>query len=119
MKRFTFTGESAADTIKTHALGTPGQTYWVDIKSLTIGTRGGDVAKDTSILIKDSAETRWAGWLRNGKEWSAEYNDLGMVKMTDAFTIVTAAAGANVIVTTSCVYSCYTKEEETQNQAGI
>ena len=119
MKRFTFTGESTADATATHALGTPGQTHWVDIKSLIISTRGADVAKDVKIEIKDAAEARWVGYLRSGKEWGNTYSDIGMIKMTDAFTIVITAIGAAGISVASCVYSCYTQEEETQNQAGI
>ena len=119
MKRFTFTGESTADATGTHALGKPGNTHWVDIKSLTIGTRGADVAKDVKIEIKDGAEARWVGYLRSAKEFGKEFSDIGMVKMTDAFTIVTSAAGAAAITLVSCVYSSYTQEEETQNQAGI
>ena len=119
MKRFTYTGESTADATGTHALGTVGQTYWVDIKSLTISTRGADVAKDVKIEIKDASEARWVGYLRSGKEFGKEFSDIGMVKMTDAFTIVTSAVGAAGIAVVSCVYSCYTQAEETLNQAGI
>jgi len=119
MKRMTYTGESAANTEKTHALGTPGNTEYVDIISLDVSTRGGDVAADASIQIKDGAEARWTAYLRSGKEYGKSFSNLGLMKMTDAFTILTDDAGANCIVVVSCVYNCLTKAEELKLRAII
>ena len=111
MKRFTFTGESAANLEKIHALGTPGTTEYVDIISLNISTRGGDVAADTSIQIKDGGIVKWKAYLRSAKEFGKNFPNIGMIKIPGAFTILTDDAGANVIVTVSCVYDCYTAIE--------
>jgi len=117
MKRMTFTGDSAANTEKTHALGTPGNTAFVDIKSLNVSTRGGDVAADASIQIKDGGTARWVAYLRDDKEFGKNFTNLGMIEMTDAFTILTDDAGSGVIVTVSCIYDCYNIAEE--NKLGI
>jgi len=116
MKRMTYTGESAANTAKSHALGTPGNTAWVDIKDLTISTRAGAVIQDTSIKIYDAAYLRWEAIIRDTVEWGKEFPDIGMIKMEGAMTIVTSNPGlaSGVIVVVSCVYNCYTADEETQ-----
>jgi len=119
MKRMTYTGESAANTDGEFALGTPGKTEYVDIISLDISTRGGDVAADAEIQIKDSAEVRWAAFLRSAKDYGKSFSNIGIIKMTDAFTIYTGQGGANCIVVVSCVYNCLTKAEELKLRATI
>ncbi len=105
MRRYSFTGESAVNTAKTHTLDTPSTTDWVDIKSLTITTRGGDIAADISIKIQDNGVDRWIAWLRSGKIYGAHFSDIDVIKLNSGvLQIVTAAGGADVVVVVSCVY---------------
>ena len=119
MKRMTFTAETSANGQITHSLGTPGDTAWVNIKSLIISTRAGLVGKDVSIKIYDGSSLRWEAILRDTKEWKKDFFEIGMIKMEGAFTIEISkpahnVTGTGVIVVASCVYNCYTADEETQ-----
>jgi len=116
MKRMTYTGESTANTAKTHALGTPGKTAWIDIKSLVVSTRAGNLGNDITIKIYDAAFLRWESVLRYAHDYGKDFSDIGMIKMDGAFTIVTSDPGVatGAIVVVSCVYNCYTSAEEAQ-----
>ena len=126
MKRFTFTGESSgAATGAWHTLGIPGDTDWVDIKSLTVGTRAGDLTADCSVKIIDASADqtgiiRWQGQLRNAKEYGKHFPNIGLIRIKNkGLRIHTDKGGAGVYIAVSCVYNCYTADEEVRNQAGI
>ena len=130
MKRFTFTGESSAAPAGTwHTLGIPGDTDWVDIKSLTVSTRAQDQVADIGITILDASALqtgiiRWKGVLRNAKEYGKHFPNIGLIRIKNKGLMIhtdrgAAKGGAGVYVVVSCVYNCYTADEEVRNQAGI
>ena len=108
MKRFTFTGESsAANTAHTHVLGISGDTEWVDIKSLTVSSRGGDISADVGVTIYDNNTERWTVWLRSAQIFGGHFPNIGIIPIkNNIMKIHTDAGGANVIVAVSCVYKC-------------
>ena len=108
MRRLTYTSESTANATKTHILNIPGKTKWVDVKSLTISTRGADVAADISITIQDDGAPRWKVWLRSAQIFGGHFPNIGVIPLSSGkMKIVTAAGGSGVIVTVSCVYKCF------------
>ena len=118
MKRFTFTAESSAADMGTwHTLGIPGDTTMVDIKSLTVSSRAGDVAADVGITLLDSAaaqsgSVRWKSGLRSAKEWGNYYPNIGMIKITNGgLQLHTDRGGTSVLMVVSCVYNCYNADE--------
>lgn len=113
MKRFTFTGEcSASNTANTHTLGVPGDTAWVDITSLTISSRGGDISADVKVTIYDNNTERWSVSLRSGQVFGGHFSNIGIIPIKNGvMKIHTDAGGASVYMVVSCVYKCLTSTE--------
>ena len=100
-----FTGESAANTAKTHSIsvGTVGS---VNFKSLTISTRGADQAADIKIAITDGGRERWIVWLRESQIHGAHFSEIGDIILANTpstLEITTGAAGTGCIIVISCV----------------
>lgn len=107
MRRFVFTGDSGANAEKTHTPQIPTNTEYINIESLTISSTGGDVASDVTIEIKDAGNTVWKAALRSGKEYGRHFTNIGAFPLNGTLTIVTAAGGASVVVTTSMIYQTF------------
>ena len=107
MRRFVFTGESTANTEKTHTPQVPTNSNVINIESLTVSTRGGDIAADVGIYIKDAGNTVWSAFLRSGQVFGAHFSNIGAFPINGAITVVTDDAGSNCIVVTSMVYQTF------------
>jgi len=105
-----FTGKSAANTAKTHTITKPVASTNVSrdilIHSLTVSTSGGDIAADCTIAVNDNGTSVWEVELRNAKIYGGHFDFSSCpIPIRDGnCTIVTDAAGANVIVTVSAIY---------------
>ena len=117
MRRLTYTAEcSAADGATTHTIPMPGDTRWVKIESLTVSTRGADIAADISITIQDvqpyKTIERWRVWLRNAQIFGGHFASIGTVHIENGIMrIHVDAGGAGVITDLSCVYKCLKDNE--------
>lgn len=110
MRRFVYTDESSANTSKTHTPQVPTNTEYINFESLTISTRGADVAADVGIAIKDGSNTVWKAWLRSGQVFGAHFANIGTIPFKGVMTIVTDQGGSSVVVVTSCVYQTFIED---------
>lgn len=95
---------SAANTEKTMTIAR-GNKKRIFIRTLTVTTRGGDVAADTNIIINDNGTKVWGAVLRSGKVFGGHFDfGKGLPIRNGACTIVVDDAGANVITETSAIY---------------
>ena len=131
MKRFTFTGSSSGSTNADekfkahgsgawHVLGIPGDTAWVDIRSLTVstsGARGAETPADCQIQIVDAAANqtgtiKWKSVLRASQDYSRHFSNIGMIKIVNkGLRIHITKPGARTGAVVSCVYNCYSANE--------
>jgi len=137
MKRFTYTGSSSGSTNANntlagytfkvhgagnwHTLGIPGDTAWVDIRSLTVSTSGSpdgaDTPVDCNINIVDAAAAntgtvRWHSVLRASQDYSRHFANIGMIRIvSNGLRIHISKPGPRAGSVVSCVYNCYTADE--------
>ena len=99
------TGDSAANTEKTHTVAKPGGKK-IYIYSLSVSTSGADISADAEILIKDNAVTVWKFMLRTAVSFGGfmTFSDCPIPIRDGNLTIVTGEGGAGVIVTVSITY---------------
>jgi hypothetical protein len=108
------TGDSAANTAKTHTITAPAvnsgtsKKKKVVIHSITVSTKGADIAADVGVLLTKANGETWNVELRSGKVFGGHFNfdhpiDCGHGDVT----ITTDAGGASVVVTTSVVYEVF------------
>ena len=98
-------GTSTTDAAVTVTITRPAfKRGWIMIKSITVTTKGADIAKDTDIVLNDNGVAVWAAVLRSGKVYGGHFQDLHIpIKNGDA-TVVVDAAGASVVAIASVVY---------------
>ena len=113
-----FTGESAADAAASHSISVPTGTTVADFKSLTVSTRGADLAADIKIAITDGGRERWIAYLRSGQIHAAHFSDIGNIILANTpstLGITTGAGGAGCIVVTSAVVDAKVNENAGQD----
>lgn len=107
-----FTGESTADAAATHAISIPTGTNLVTFQSLTISTRGADIAADVKVAITVNAREVWIAWLRSGQIHGGHFANIGDIAVDGkALGITTVAGGASCIVVTSAVVKANDQEQ--------
>lgn len=98
------TGESGVDAAAEHSVPIKSDTNRVDFDSLTISTRGADIAADVKIAIKDGNRERWVAYLRSAQIFGGHFNDIGEIIITNgSCSIETSSGGGSVIVVVSAV----------------
>lgn len=99
--------ESTANAEVTLTIAMPPSKHRIYLRSLTITTRGADVATDVEVDVKENGTEIWSTNLRAGKvfwEFFPFPKNGPIVSREGDLTVVAGAAGADVLLKIAATY---------------